>query len=136
MNDLPEAAAVAFTKLRTPKGFVWSYTVRASSHVELSRQMIELEDEWAEAGYTPEEDRRGPGRPPKYEAPTRAIETPEQREIRETVDEAVDTQAGSTCPMHGVPMKTTPWGSYSHGEKQPDGSWLNCYGQGWKAKKR
>jgi len=39
------------------------------------------------------------------------------------------------CPIHHVKMweKKGKHGTfYSHGEKQPDGSWMNCSGKGFK----
>lgn len=52
------------------------------------------------------------------------------------IDEVMAGNAGDVmCPVHNVKMyeKTGKHGVfYSHGEKQPDGSWKNCNGKGWK----
>lgn len=52
------------------------------------------------------------------------------------IDEVMAGNAGEVlCPVHNVKMweKTGKHGTfYSHGEKQPDGSWKNCNGKGFK----
>lgn len=47
---------------------------------------------------------RGPGRPPKFEAPNTPIETAEQREMRQSTDEAL-SEVKTACQTCGEPAQ-------------------------------
>lgn len=54
-----EAPVVAFTNVKSPKGFNWSYTMRGESGDDIVPKMLKFEDWCLEKGWTPNEIKSG-----------------------------------------------------------------------------
>ncbi|MCK9370310.1 hypothetical protein M0R04_10420 [Candidatus Dojkabacteria bacterium] len=56
-----EAPVVAFTNVKSPKGFNWSYTMRGNDGKEIIPMMVTFETWCLDNGWTPNEQRMGGG---------------------------------------------------------------------------
>lgn len=105
-----EANAVGWTTMRSPNGFVWSYTLRGNLLGEVFTNSLQFEEFAMGRGYIPEVKSYGSKFPPKEEGPTQP------------------------CAVHGIDMKQkvskkgTIYHSHSEGV-YPD--LRMCFGKGF-----
>jgi hypothetical protein len=72
-KDLPEAGATAFTNIKTPNGFFWSFTLRSESGTDLIQKIEKFENFCKLTHWEPQE-RRGGGFPKKEAKPVVYVE--------------------------------------------------------------
>lgn len=58
-NGLPESPASVNTRLKSPNGFIYQWTMRDEKNSNLFYKIAEMEKKWIADGWTPVEDRKG-----------------------------------------------------------------------------
>lgn len=111
-TDSHEATGIAYTSIKTPNGYTWSFTVRTPISEEMNNDLIaeikRLEDVFKTAEWTYESNK------PNY-----------SKGFQKPLQTVIDPNA-PICPFHNKPMtkRTGQYGDfYTCSTKMPDGSW-------------
>src|SRR5258706_9818967 len=65
-GELPESPVTAWTNVKSPKGFTWSYTMRGAENKDVIKKMQAFEEFCEKVGWSPVDPhpQRVAGRPP------------------------------------------------------------------------
>lgn len=129
-NELPESPTVAYTNIKTPAGFYWSFTIRTPISVKDNNDAIaeiqRLEKAFQTASYSPQDLRSGGFRPKTQ----------------------VDIVPGRVCPIDGGQLKSfvskkdgkTYWscmnGKFDYATKTNTGCKFFCTPESYKSKEQ
>ena len=92
--QLPESPASVNTRMKSPRGFVYQWTMRDEKNSTLLHKVLEMEKKWLELGFTPVE---GYQNAPKYPVKEKK-ECPVHKGVMMT--EKASKQAGSKYFSH------------------------------------